>query len=413
MFSRKSQESSPQYPRTYRASGGWLIFLSLGGAVSALAGSIGAWWFVVVEPPRDSAGRFWLPCICCAFVALGVYLLLSVFLSRIVLFEDRIEVVELTNTKVLRREEIRGWKTHPAPGLVFFPKESARSPISFALLFPIDTTFAQWLYTLPCLDANNRKSSRAEIRNNTRLGSTPGVRMRALATGRRIALAINAVASLLSLWAFLRPVPYEPLMISLILSPWIAGGAVKLSRGLFRIDGFRDDDHPHVAYAILFPSMSLALRSLSDYDLLNSIPIAWCAVIAGILLWLLLCAIDPSSRAKGATAVAILAVSLGHGYGTAVQTNAMLDTSPEIAYDAVMKEKRVSSGKSITYQLDLAPWGPSRKETRIRVGQLTFQRVQPGDLIHLAVRKGALGARWYYLRSWERGAGSPTIPPAR
>jgi hypothetical protein len=401
-------KNQSDFPRVYRASGGWLIFLTLIGAGFAIAGSIGSWWFAVYEPLQGSHSRFWLVGLCASFAALGVYCLLSSYRSRVVLYSDRIEVEELTRTDVLSREEIRGWRSLPTspPGFVFVPKEPTRRSLKVAQVFRPDPAFAEWVHTLPCLDTIDHKLSKAEIRNNVQLGTTPGERMKALKKGRRIALAVNSGASLVSLWGFLYPEPYELAILSLVALPWIAAGIVRGSRGLFRVDGYRNDAHPNVAIAILFPTLALflLLRSVFDYEMLHALILVWYAIGIGFILWLSVCAVDLSIRTKGGTVVALLAFSLVYGYGAAVQANALLDRSPEASYSAQVKDKRVVSGKTTTYQLDLAPWGPVTDANRMRVGRTTYEYIQPGDVVHLVVRKGALGASWHFMRSWERGS---------
>ena len=98
------------FPRVFRASRGWLVFLTLCGLLLAIGGTIGA-WFAATAVLRNPPSRVWLVGLGLAFGALGIYCLLSTFRSRVVLFPDRIEIEELTHTAVLSRQEIRGWRT--------------------------------------------------------------------------------------------------------------------------------------------------------------------------------------------------------------------------------------------------------------------------------------------------------------
>ncbi len=191
----------PGFPREYRATRGWVIFLGICGSGLAVGGAIGV-WLLATTSLRNLQARFWLIGLFTVLAALGFYLLLSTFRSKVVLFADRIEVDELFSTEFLSREEIRGWRTLPTSpsALVFVPMDSARRPLKVALIFRLDTEFEQWLATLPCLDIEDARSSKAEIRNDTRLGAAPGERMKKLAAGKRLARLLTIAGYVTTLW---------------------------------------------------------------------------------------------------------------------------------------------------------------------------------------------------------------------
>jgi hypothetical protein len=392
------------YPRVYRASGGWLIALILCGSVLALGGIFGT-WFLANATLRNLQSRFWLVGLCLAFGALGIYCLLSTFRSRVVLFADRIEVEELTRTAVLSRDEVRGWRSLPTspPGFVFIPRDASRRPVKVAQVFRLDPEFAEWLYTLPCLDNEDARTSKAEIRTNTRLGATPGERMKTLAKGKRLARILNVIASLAALWGFVYPRPYEPVVLVLAALPWIAVEIVRRSGGLFRVDANRNDAHPNVAIAFIFPGMVLGLRSVLDYDIVYSLAVVWFTIGIGGLLCLSAIAVDPSLRGKVGTIAGLLVLSLAYGYGTVIEANALLDHSPEASYIANVEGKRIVKGQTTTYELDLGAWGPKTKLNKLRVTRATYNAVEGGDVVYLTLKQGALGVNWYFMRQWQRG----------
>jgi hypothetical protein len=175
----------------------------------------------------------WLAAPCTATAVFGIYCLFSTFRSKIVLFQDRIEVHELFSTKVLSRQEIKGWRMLPTSptAFVFVPVDGARRPVKVAALFRADEEFYDWLSALPCLDTEDVRSAKAEVRNDARLGATPGARMKRLAAGRHAARYLNIGALLLLLWGFLYPRPYRPVIFALVVSPWIAMELVRHSLG--------------------------------------------------------------------------------------------------------------------------------------------------------------------------------------
>jgi hypothetical protein len=134
------------------------------------------------------------------------------------------------------------------------PRDSSRRPLKVAQVFPLDTEFVEWLYTLPSLDREDVRTSKAEIRRNTRLGATPGERIKALARGRRIAAVLTAITAAVCLWGFVFSAPYMLTIAILTACPWVGLELVRRSAGLFRVDAGRNDPHPTVAIAFICPS---------------------------------------------------------------------------------------------------------------------------------------------------------------
>jgi hypothetical protein len=404
MHTARRVEGSSAYPRAYRASGGWLVALILCGLALAAGGVIGT-WFSATASLRNPHSRFWLAGLCLAFGALGVYCILSTFRSKVVLFRDRIEVEELTRTAVLSREEIRGWRSLPTspPAFVLVPRDEGRRPVKFLQVFDLDPEFAEWLYTVPCLDSEDHRASKVEIRRNAHLGATPGERTKTLAKGVRFARAMAVMASAAALWGFFYPVPYELTIVLLTALPWAAVETARRSGGLFRIDANPNDAHPNVVVPFLLPGSVLLLRSVRDYNLLLSPAVAWVSIGIGGLLCLSAYKADSTVRRKGVTLAALFAFSLAYGYGVAIEANVLLDRSPAAGYVASVEGKRIHRGQATTYELELGPWGPIARSNKLRVSLATFDPIRSGDVVCLALKRGALGANWYFMRAWQPG----------
>lgn len=392
------------YPRIYRASGGWRVGLIACGLLLLIGGVAGA-WYLATEPLRNPQARFWLVGLCAMFGLLGGYCLLSTLRSRVLLYPDRIEVVELTRTTALPRQEIRGWRSIPTspPGFMLVPRDSSRKALKVAQVFRLDAEFTEWLYTLPSLDREDARTSKAEIRQNIHLGATPGDRIKTLAKGRRKAAILSALTAVLGLWGFVYPAPYV-LVISLLAAlPWIALELVRRSAGLFRVDAGRNDVHPTVAVAFIVPPMVLLLRAATDFNVVQSLStVAVTLGIGGCLLFAMFVA-DRSQRGKVGSGVALGLFCLAYGYGATIEANVLLDRSSPTTYEVVVIDKHVSRGKTTSYNLELGPWGSIAKPNKLRVGRATYDPIQPGDILLIDLRKGAMGVNWYVMRAWQRG----------
>ena len=89
-----------QYPRVYRMTGGWSIFLALSAAAMFVGGMIGT-WFAATGALKNPDSRIWLVGLGVAIAVFGLFCLLSLFQSRVRLFQDRIEVEELTSVRIM------------------------------------------------------------------------------------------------------------------------------------------------------------------------------------------------------------------------------------------------------------------------------------------------------------------------
>jgi len=149
--------------------------------------------------------------------------------------------------------------------------------------------------------------------------------------------------------------------------------------------------------------MVLLLRAVTDFNVVQTLPVETVSVGIGGCLLLATFVVDPSRRGKVGAAIAIGLFCLAYGYGLAIEANVLFDRSSPTTYEVTVIGKHVSRGKATTYNLDLGPWGPLTKPNRLRVGRATYEPIQAGNVILIDLRKGALRANWYVMRAWERG----------
>jgi hypothetical protein len=259
------------------------------------------------------------------------------------------------------------------------------------------------LYTLPSLDGEEVRESKAEIRNNARFGVTPGERMKKLAKGKRLARLFTGIGMFAVFWGFIYPRPYELVVVILAALPWIAIEVVRRSDGLFRMDTTPTDSHPNVAVPFILPGMVLVLRSVADYNVFQSLNVAWLSTGLGGLLCFAAYRVDPTLGKKIGTLIIMFVFSVAYGYGFVIETNVLLDHSHELRYTANVKGKHIVRGKTTSYELDLGPWGPETKPNSLRVRRETFDAVQSGDVVFIGLMRGALGLNWYFMIAAQRG----------
>jgi hypothetical protein len=114
--------------------------------------------------------------------------------------------------------------------------------------------------------------------------------------------------------------------------------------------------------------------------------------LAAVLVWAL-----PSVRQKPGTTLLTLALLFAYGYGVSTLANALLDHSRGTIYATSVQGKHISSGRSRTPKLRLAPWGPYTKADDLAVSWDTYRAASVGEKVCLRLRPGALGIAWYRM----------------
>lgn len=403
MSNRSSRVAAETYPRTYRASGFWSFALYLCSGLIA-AGSVAGLIYAAVGEPEPLNGRIVIASLSLVFLAMGIYVLMWLLKSRTVLYSDRIEFQGVFSTNTFTREDIKGWRVIPASPPTLALERRIGGSFKTSLTFPIDGELSAWFDSIPALDDAESEASQsavqAEIEKDIRFGVNPSEKRETLERARKTAKILASVSTVCSIWAFAYPRPYEPLMLALILLPWVAIEIMRRSHGLFRADELKNDAHPSVAYALISPGIIVCGRAVLDYEVIQSLwSVALCLVVASMLFAAILL-VDPSQRRRFGTLPLFFLFGVAYGYGAVVETNVLLDGSTGATYTAFVQKKEISDGRSTTYEIFLSPWGPERDTNELDVSRKTYGELQTGHQVQLRLKEGALGVRWYYLYDW-------------
>ncbi len=403
MPNRSIKVPAETYPKIYCASGFWKVALYICSALIAVGGAAG-FIYSAGARFRGLAGRSVLTCLCFAFTALGSYVILWLRQSKTVLYADRIDFQGVFSTKTLARDELLGWRVLPSspPSLVL--QRKGGGSFKTALAFPVDEGFSDWFDSIPSLDDKEKNESeasiQAEIQNDELFGATPSEKGESLRKARKTAKILSNISIASVVWGFFYPRPYEISVLLLALLPWIGIEIMRRSHGLFRADELKNDAHPSVAFALIFPGAVLCVRAVLDYDVLQTVYAVALYVLVGCALFTAILIFDPSQRNRRGTLPVFFLVGLAYGYGAIVEANAQLDRSPGIPYTAIVQNKKIISGRGTTYKLDLSSWGPKARTNELDVSSSTYKQIQTGQTVQLKLKTGALGVHWYYLYSW-------------
>jgi hypothetical protein len=85
------------------------------------------------------------------------------------------------------------------------------------------------------------------------------------------------------------------------------------------------------------------------------------------------------------------------GYGAPALVDTRFDASPPQPFRVAISAMYVSHGKSTSYSLRLAPWGPRTQGSTESVAASLYNRLKPGDEVCVGLRRGALGVPWFVV----------------
>lgn len=228
---------------------------------------------------------------------------------------------------------------------------------------------------------------------------------------RRTDWILFGAAGLLGSWGFLYPRPY-PLCI-IVLG---AGALALLALPRFTQGALRLVDRNHhfigAGDAALILSITLAVRALMDFNLIDWIEPLLVALATGILLGLLAPVVqpppDPSSylRNRARAAGSFFLIGLMFGWGATVEANVLLDRSEPGIFRMRVEDKWPVRGRYQSWHLRLAPESEGPEGGDYRVGGPLYARAPVGQSVCVHQWEGYFGFRWYSVETCPTAATS-------
>ena len=329
-------------------------------------------------------------------LALGIAIMAALVRWRIVLRGDSIEIHKFTGSYTLARSEIRGWRS--AGGhIVLELREQGRRDVALSEgFFRPDEAFWEWMAKVPnyANSANTLAESREAIANNPEFGANRTERLEALARAARFAKIMNLAALAPITLLALNPRPYLVIASLWAAFPWLAIMAVLAWGGLVGLDGKPRDARPGLVAGLWISICALLIMSVEVVKVVRIADAVAPAAIVGLLLFVASLLADERLWKASAAASYLLFCAL-YGYGAAIQADVLLDRSQPKAFTATVLSQQIIRGKSTSYRLQLAPWGPRDKSDGVAVSPAFCNAVQPGALVCIQLHNGSLGIRWF------------------
>lgn len=384
------------WPRTYRLRRGQRVFLGALGVVAFVGGLVGAGAILSARADAPPA----LALIPLGFAALGAYLLAALRVGRIVLYEDAIEFVELgRGHRRLRRDEIAGRRLRAmqyGQMQLVLELRGGRKPVKVHWAHESDAVLDAWLFAIPDLDAEDRARAESELLRSPALGRDEAERRRTLQRARKIARALNGVAIAAAAWGWFYPRPYRVAIATLAVLPLVGLALLLGGRGRYAFDSVKTDARASVIVSVVGPGLVLAMRSISDLRVIDWERLLFAAAVLGAGLVVAVAAGDRKAR-KPWVLLLLAPLVFAYPWGGLSLANALLDRGVPQMFRVPVRGKHVTTGKHTSWDVELDPWGPVTERKRVDVGRGLYRSVEIGDRVCVALRPGALGARWFVV----------------
>jgi hypothetical protein len=390
------------YPASYRVSKGYGAFFSFIGAIPILGGSVGIWYFATGHEMRSPGQALFMAAICLAFVLLGVLLIASILRSTVTLLPDAIIIQGIFSSRTLLRSQIAGRRVLPTQyvsTLALIPHSSHQKKLKIPLMFRSDPAFDAWFAAIPDLDAKELAQSQADLDADPDLGFHSEDRKQRVAQAKDTAKYLNVISWIALVWGFFFPRPYPLAIAVLAVLPIVAVVLLLRSRGIYQIEGRRNDRRPSLAVPFIFPGMVLVLRTTVDLHLLHWASLLTASAICTLVLTVILVSSDPGLRKRPWTALIILFLGVFYFYGAIAEVNSLLDRASPQTYEVAVTGKHIVSGKSTSYHLELEPWGPLTKPDNVTVPSPLYYYTAPGNTVCVDLYPGTLHIPWYLVRT--------------
>lgn len=329
-----------------------------------------------------------------AFVGL---VLLYTQRSLMVLDESQLQVKTLWQNRTVPLSEVEGIRTYRSRYSTYkvICVKGSRRVLQFTS-FAVDDAFREWLGKLPDLDLRDRDEVLQQIAADQELGSTPEERLQALSQAKLVNIGACVVSVAAGCGYVFGGESWRPwCYAALLLGPVFALGLLYRSPLLYTMFKRKSDPRVDTSALLLISGMGLLFRGMSINFVSNSELWRYIVVVMVVFVFAFYRPAMKSKQVAGAL-MAVLFFGGFYAWGAVVGLDTMKDAAPVQTYVVMVTGKHYSSGRSTTYYLSLAQWGPFPGPVHsMEVSGSLYRRVHAGDEICLALHAGMIHVAWY------------------
>lgn len=332
------------------------------------------------------------------FLCGGIYTIAYALLARVVMEGSRIRVRGAFREQSADFNDIEGYRTISSRNGTYTQLclKDGQGTISLSNSFETDGDYSAWFHQLTDLDKRDRDAMLDEIAREEAIGSTPKERVRAVSKAKTlsIALLVATIGVAIAL-NFANPDIQFPAAFALAIAPIAVLLMVRRAPLLYTVMKPRSDPRADLGLVLLVAGLGLLMRERGVH-LVAQQPI----LLIAVLITLVYSAALYSSMRSGNTFIGRmigLLFFIGiYGHGLAVLADSMPDYSQTTTYTTSVVAKHISrGGRSTSYVLELAPWGPLQDRNNLNVSSREYAHTTIGDQVCLLLHQGVLGSKWY------------------
>jgi hypothetical protein len=385
--------------KEYKIAKGWAIFMYL--TAPLLIGLFGGLLIhsFTKETSLDNADWILIP-VCIPMTILMIVGVIDTYKSKLIIHNHSIVSISVFSKRELQFDEIKGFTVND--NYIFIePVETNKKRIRISKYIGGYHDVLSWLANnFTDLDVQTGIEEEQAILNDESYGWSKDSREEKLVKARRTAKIINWAGGITAAWVLFYPSPYEYALLMAAAVPLVAILAVKLSRGLIRLDEKKSSAYPSVIYALIYPSLALVIRVL-DYQIFNYSNV-WRNTILltlSLLAFLLLKQKEITFKKKSdyLTVAGVASFLFAYSFGAVIFFNCYYDVSNAEYFTAKVLNKRISSGKTTTRYLELSAWGQQKEVDEVSVGKGLYNRTEVGSTVKIYFRNGTLGIPWFIV----------------
>jgi hypothetical protein len=333
------------------------------------------------------------------FLSAGLFLCAWPIRARVVIDGTRITVRSILREQSADLSEVDGFRaiqTRNGSYKRLYLKRGGGT-ISISNSFNFDDDARAWFRQITDLDKRDRETLLEQISNEQELGTTPEERLGKLANAKTwtVLLSVVSVAAAAAL-LFPQDGLHVPAAVVLAVTP--AGAFLLLQRAPLLYAFFKQRSDPRAELSICLMVCSIGLQLSAVHLHFVSMPslMIFMAPVGLVYFFGFYSACRQGPQRPGKALGLVLFAGL-YACGLIMMADTLPDHAPATTYSADVLGKHISHGRSTSYYLELAPWGPMPAPNRLSVSSREYDSVNVGDEVCVSLHPGSLHQAWYQL----------------
>jgi hypothetical protein len=333
----------------------------------------------------------------------AILIVINLIKRKIVISDGGISYANIWGAKEISYKDIKGFRVGEK-AIFIIPVEEGYSKLMIKDYASIgdDKGFKQWLAeNFKDLDKEEFEEAKKEILQDAALGATEQDREQVFNNARKYTMVYNMIG----LGFFVVPLflHFSSVYLSLLLLVYPAVGLFIMARGkgLIRLFAPKNSAYVAIFMGILLPSFGAALQVFSGVKILNFdslwVPAGVVAIILFAVLYFL--SVVQAKATLQSQVIFILIIGCSYALGIVFQVNCNFDNSTPQVFQSVVIDEHITHGKSTSYHLILGECGAFQGNENISVSSSFYDSVPVGTKLNVYLKKGALNAPWFYVKT--------------